>query len=155
MEMNRNDLLEALKILPDRLRALLADTPEHVLLCAPEGAWSAKVHVGHLLAMESLWIARFDDFKSGNTLLRPFKEDQSDTLQGRFDEQDLSGVLSDFEQIRKVHIALIEQLDEVFFLRKSKDIQGTEISFDEHLRMMQTHDERHFQIIAQRIAHAS
>ncbi len=54
---------------PARLEEMVRGIPRDVLLNKPGDKWSAQEHVGHLLDLESLWMARVDDFlRDGETL---------------------------------------------------------------------------------------
>src|SRR5262245_56530320 len=51
---------------PVRLEEMLKGVPHNVLVAEPEGKkWSAQEHAGHLLDLESLWLARVNDFVAG------------------------------------------------------------------------------------------
>src|SRR3954454_13358695 len=54
---------------PARIEELVSGVPSHVMVANPKEKWSAQEHAGHLLDLESLWMARVDDFvKGGDTL---------------------------------------------------------------------------------------
>ncbi len=48
-----------------RLEHKLASIPPAQLKVKPDGKWSIQEHVGHLLDLEDLWIARVKDFQKG------------------------------------------------------------------------------------------
>ena len=67
---------------PARIEEMLRDVAHDVLVHKPDNKWSAQEHAGHLLDLESLWMARLDDFlTSGDTLtvadLRNRKTDEA------------------------------------------------------------------------------
>ncbi|HEX4486281.1 MAG TPA: hypothetical protein VH088_08460, partial [Terriglobales bacterium] len=43
---------------PPRLEEMLRGTAQHKMIAKPDGKWSAQEHAGHLLDLESLWLAR-------------------------------------------------------------------------------------------------
>jgi hypothetical protein len=63
------NLVMRLRGTPARLEELVRDVPREVLVRKPGEKWSAQEHAGHLLDLESLWLARVEDFlKGGDTL---------------------------------------------------------------------------------------
>jgi hypothetical protein len=58
-----------LRGVPARLVELLRDCPRELLVRKRELKWSAQEHAGHLLDVESLWMARVEDFIAGGTEL--------------------------------------------------------------------------------------
>jgi len=53
---------------PARLEEMLHGVSREVLIAKPGDNWSAQQHVGHLLDLKSLWMARVEDFLSGGEL---------------------------------------------------------------------------------------
>jgi DinB family protein len=54
---------------PARLEDIMWGVSRNVLTEKPAGKWSAQEHTGHLLDLESLWLARLDDLLGdGDTL---------------------------------------------------------------------------------------
>jgi hypothetical protein len=47
---------------PARLEEMLRSTSRDVLIEKPPGKWSAHEHAGHLADLETLWMARVNDF---------------------------------------------------------------------------------------------
>jgi len=54
---------------PVRLEEIVRGCSHDVLVRKPQGKWSAQEHAGHLLDLEPLWMARVNDFLSGNNEL--------------------------------------------------------------------------------------
>ena len=54
---------------PVRLEEMLREAPHDLLVRRPRDKWSAQEHAGHLLDLESLWMARVDDFLAGGETL--------------------------------------------------------------------------------------
>src|SRR6185312_1498799 len=50
---------------PARIEDMLRGVAHDVLVHKPDNKWSAQEHAGHLLDLESLWMARLDDFLTG------------------------------------------------------------------------------------------
>ena len=63
------NLVMRLRGTPARLEELVLEVPRDVLVRKAGEKWSAQEHAGHLLDLESLWLARVEDFlKGGETL---------------------------------------------------------------------------------------
>src|SRR5215469_7866924 len=54
---------------PARLEEILLGVPHDALVRKPGDKWSAQEHAGHLVDLESLWMARVDDFLTGGDTL--------------------------------------------------------------------------------------
>jgi uncharacterized damage-inducible protein DinB len=137
------------------LKNLLNGVGEDLAEIKPEGKWSIKEHVGHLLTIESLWIARLDDFAMGKATLRPWNGTNADTDAGEFNKQRLAKIFEDFESIRTAHVKMIE-----FYLPKQDDLssfhEGKQIKMTlrDHLEVMANHDLQHIDIIKNRLNQA-
>lgn len=64
------DIIERLRGTEHRLRAITREVPEQILVLKPEGGWSIKEHIGHLIDLEPLHTGRVDDFREGKSILR-------------------------------------------------------------------------------------
>ena len=51
---------------PARLEETLRGRAREILTAKPQGKWSAQEHAGHLLDLESLWLARLKDYLTGS-----------------------------------------------------------------------------------------
>ena len=54
---------------PARLEELFRGISRDVVVRRPTAKWSAQEHAGHLLDLESLWMARVDDLLAGSDRL--------------------------------------------------------------------------------------
>lgn len=146
------DALYELSKTPALLSGLTLHLPETVLKSAPTGKWSIIVHAGHLLTMESLWIARLDDFFMGRPELRPWNGHNRDTEDGRFELQGISQILDDWSALRNAHLNMIRQnLTKTDSMTCFLAVEGREITFGEHLQIMLNHDLAHLEIIRKRL----
>lgn len=146
------ELIAEFEQFPELLSTTIKDLDSERLLHKPNGKWSIQEHAGHLLAIESLWIARLDDFMLKHEVLRPWNGTNEETDQAQFNLQKLHRILSDFEQIRSGHSRMIklseQQLKEVKCLHPRTQMV---VSFEDHLKMMVHHDKQHLQIIKDRL----
>src|SRR5215469_14344400 len=54
---------------PARLEEMLGGVSREVLIAKSDDKWSAQEHAGHLADLESLWMARLEDFLSDRDML--------------------------------------------------------------------------------------
>ena len=52
-----------------------------------EGKWSAQEHVGHLLELEPLWMARVDDYVAGRDELSVADLSNRSTFEARYNDR--------------------------------------------------------------------
>ncbi len=127
---------------------MIADIPAEKLKLKPSGKWSINEHARHLLTMESLWIARLDDFVMGSKTLRPWNGTNADTDAGGFNQQRIRKVLEDFRDVRSAHTQML--LD---FSNKSKSYQcyherlEHSMTLADHVHFIVAHDLHHLQIV--------
>lgn len=84
-----------MKCTAEQINDLIREVSVHKLTTKPDHKWSVNEHIGHLLTMESLWIARLDDFVLGRETLRPWNGNNSDTEAGAFNRQRAAKILED------------------------------------------------------------
>ncbi len=65
------NLLARLRGTPARLAETLRSRSHEILTAKPQGKWSAQEHAGHLLDLETLWLARLDDYVAARGELTP------------------------------------------------------------------------------------
>ncbi|MGA8298096.1 MAG: DinB family protein [Terriglobales bacterium] len=70
--------------------------------------WSAQEHVGHLLELERLWMARVKDFAAGRDALTVADLANRSTFEGKYNERALETILAEF---RRARTALVDRLD--------------------------------------------
>src|SRR5215467_4863420 len=62
-------LIVRLRGTPARLEEMLRDIAPETLVKRHGGKWSAQEHAGHLVDLETLWLARVEDYlRDGNDL---------------------------------------------------------------------------------------
>lgn len=147
------DVINKLKQTPETLFTLTQSLDREALNYRPNGKWSIIIHVGHLLTMESLWIARLDDFFLDREPLRPWNGHNRDTEDGQFELQNIDQILIDFKQLRVAHLSMLEKHYNSLKEKSSYlEAENKRLSFDEHLNIMLEHDEKHLAIIQMRLA---
>ncbi|MGH9500041.1 MAG: DinB family protein [Terriglobales bacterium] len=94
---------------PARLEEILAGRSRQALVRRVEDKWSAQEHAGHLLDLESLWMARVQDFLEGGETLTSADLTNRKTDDANHNARALSEILSEFRQAR---LRLVERVGE-------------------------------------------
>jgi DinB superfamily len=81
---------------PARLEDIVRAQPQEVLTRKPSGKWSAQEHAGHLLDLESLWLARVEDFVRGGEQLTPADLKNRKTKEANHNARSISEILQQF-----------------------------------------------------------
>src|SRR5690606_1521835 len=89
-------LLGRLPRTPFVFNQMLSLIPEDVQVLKPNGKWSIKENVGHLIVLEPLWQLRFEDIKKGKNELSPADLDNRLTNEMNFNQSLLQGLLKSF-----------------------------------------------------------
>lgn len=72
----------------------------------PDGKWSIKEHIGHLLDLEDLWIARMEDFHNGKTELSPADPENRKTHEANHNQRSIEELISALSTRRSVFLEL-------------------------------------------------
>jgi len=81
---------------PARLEEILRGVSRGVLLAKAGDNWSAQEHAGHLLDLESLWMARVDDFVRGGETLTVADLSNRKTYEANHNTRALIEILAEF-----------------------------------------------------------
>lgn len=104
-------LLERLNDTPFRLKQLVENIPENILIEKPNGKWSIKENIGHLTDLEELHDQRINDFIDGRRILRASDLQNKKTHQANHNSKNMQDLLNEFSEVRKKFIKRIESLD--------------------------------------------
>ena len=85
---------------PARLEELLRGVSRDALIRKPEDKWSAQEHAGHLADLESLWLARVEDFLAGRDALTVADLTNRKTHEANHNARDLDEILAEFRRAR-------------------------------------------------------
>ena len=85
---------------PARLEEMLHEVSRGALIRKPTNKWSAQEHAGHLLDMESLWMARVDDFLTDQHTLTVADLSNRRTNEADHNSRKLSEILTGFRTAR-------------------------------------------------------
>jgi uncharacterized damage-inducible protein DinB len=94
---------------PARLEEMLRDCPRERLIKKPETRWSAQEHAGHLLDLESLWMARVEDYVAGRSDLTAADLSNRKTHEANHNARPSADILADF---RKARLSLVDRVAE-------------------------------------------
>ena len=94
------EILERLRLTPERLADAVRGLPREVLTRKPEGKWSIQENVGHLLDLESLWDLRLDDYDAGAAELHAADLENRKTHEAAHNDRAISELLAEFSAAR-------------------------------------------------------
>jgi len=104
-------IYEQLNGAPDRLRQAVGSSQEATLTAKPEGKWSIKEQVGHLITMEPLWRVRFLDIRERKPMLTVADLNNTATTEAGFNSWSIEALLEKFVAERAETIRLLDSID--------------------------------------------
>jgi len=143
------DLCVRLRGTPARLEEMVRGIAKERLTVAPaEGKWSAQEHIGHLLDLESLWMARVEDFVSGRNELSVADLSNRSTFDARYNSRALGEILTSFRAARTALVDRVERLDTALFAATLLHPRlKTPMRLVDHLFFVAEHDDHHLAIV--------
>jgi len=106
------NIISRLKGTPIRLRYFASLVDNAKAEFKPNGAWSIKEHIGHLIDLETLHYGRLIDFENKADVLRAADMSNKQTHQANHNQQDLEKLILDFEKERNLFIEKLVALPE-------------------------------------------
>ena len=129
---------------PARLEETLRGHPHEVLIAKPQGKWSAQEHVGHLLDLESLSLARLEDYVAARSELTPADLTNRKTEEANHNALPLEQLLAEFRAARATLLARVDELDASRFARTLPHPRlKTPMRLIDHLYFVAEHDDHH------------
>lgn len=129
---------------PARLEEMVRGIPRDVLLNKPGDKWSAQEHVGHLLDLESLWIARVDDFLRGGETLTVADLSNRKTHDANHNARELTEILAGFRAERLRLLDRVGTLQPALFTRSMLHPRLKQpMRLVDHLYFVAEHDDHH------------
>ena len=123
---------------------MVRHVPREVLIRKPDEKWSAQEHAGHLLDLESLWLARVDDFRSDGETLTVADLTNRKTHEANHNERDIHEILSEFRKARMTLLDRLDDLDEAAFGRTLVHPRLKQsMRLVDHLYFVAEHDDHH------------
>lgn len=104
------ELLERLRGTPARIRSLVESLSFEVLTARGDNPWSIQENIGHLLALEELWLGRLDDYERGESTLRPADMSNLRSHEANHNDQPLESILTAFHRERSTFVDRLVRL---------------------------------------------
>jgi uncharacterized damage-inducible protein DinB len=95
---------------PARLEEMLQGVSREALVTKPKDKWSAQEHAGHLMDLESLWLARVKDFLGDGNMLAIADLTNRKTDEANHNARELVAILAEFRTARFHLLDTIEEL---------------------------------------------
>jgi DinB superfamily len=138
------NLCTRLRGTPARLEELLRGVSRDVLLGKPGDKWSAQEHAGHLLDLESLWMARVDDFQADGDTLTVADLSNRKTHEANHNARDLIQLQAEFRAARFRLVDRIGTFQRARFARSMLHPRLKQpMRLVDHLYFVAEHDDHH------------
>jgi hypothetical protein len=142
---------------PARLEELVGGGARESLIRKPDGKWSAQEHVGHLLDMEPLWLARVLDYAGATAELTPADLQNRKTDEANHNARDPGEILLGFREARAALLKQVGRLDAALMARELPHPRlETPMRLVDHLYFVAEHDDHHlariWELLAGRLA---
>jgi uncharacterized damage-inducible protein DinB len=138
------DIRMRLRGTPARLEEILGVHLVERVTNKPNGKWSAQEHAGHMLDLESLWLARVEDFVANKTELTVADLTNRNTDEANYNAHPLKQILSDFRAARTKLLQRADNLDESLFARTILHPRlKIPMRLVDHLYFVAEHDDHH------------
>ena len=142
------NLCARLRGTPARLEELVRGVSHDVMIRKPGDKWSPQEHVGHLLDLESLWLARIDDFLVDGDELTPADLRNRKTHEANHNSQPIETILDQFRRARRELVGRVESLDPSMISRtKLHPRLKQPMRLVDHLFFAAEHDDHHLAVI--------
>ncbi|MFZ0315116.1 MAG: DinB family protein [Candidatus Korobacteraceae bacterium] len=129
---------------PPRLEEILGGVAHEMLLGKPGDKWSAQEHAGHLLDLESLWLARVDDFLTDGDTLTVADLSNRKTHEANHNTRELTEILAEFRTARLRLVDRIAKFQPMHFARSRLHPRLKQpMRLVDHLYFVAEHDDHH------------
>jgi uncharacterized damage-inducible protein DinB len=142
------NLCARLRGTPARLEEIARSSPRELLIRKPPEKWSAQEHAGHLLDLESLWIARIGDYLAGGSELTAADLKNRKTHDANHNMRSLDEILREFREARLRLVTRVETIDPALFARSMLHPRLKQpMRLVDHLYFAAEHDDHHLACI--------
>ena len=129
---------------PARVEELVRGASRDALCAKPGNKWSAQEHVGHLLDLESLWMARVDDFLADGEMLTAADLSNRKTDEADHNRRAMTSVLAEFRAARLRLVDRLGELEAALFARPRLHPRLKQpMRLVDHLYFVAEHDDHH------------
>jgi hypothetical protein len=129
---------------PARLEEMLHEVSREVLTGKQGDKWSAQEHAGHLLDLESLWMARVDDFLADGDTLTVADLSNRRTHEANHNKRALTEILAEF---RTARLCLVDRVatfqPALFACSRLHPRLKQPMRLVDHLYFVAEHDDHH------------
>jgi uncharacterized damage-inducible protein DinB len=138
------NLCARLRGTPSRLEEMLRGRSYDILTWKPQEKWSAQENAGHLFDLESLWLARVDDYVAASDLLTVADLKNRTTDGANHNARPLQQVLTGFRAARERLLQRVDALDASLLPRAIPHPRlKTPMRLVDHLYFVAEHDDHH------------
>jgi len=138
---------------PARLEEIVREVTRDVLVGKPQERWSAQEHAGHLLDLESLWMARVDDFLTDRDTLAVADLSNRKTHEANHNARELAEILAGFRTARLRLVERVGTFEPAVFARARLHPRLKQpMRLVDHLYFVAEHDDHHLAKIWELIA---
>ncbi len=146
-----DDIASAMKSAAATTLAFLTDVPESAAgILHPPYTWTIKQVIGHLTDCERVFGYRALRFARGDSTPLPGFDENTFAQVAQHDRVPLRGLLSEFEYLRRSHIAFFEQLSDEAWLRRGT-ASNAEMSVRALAYAIVGHERHHVAIMRKRL----
>ena len=129
---------------PARVEEMMRGCTRETLVKKQSEKWSAQEHAGHLADLESLWLARVEDFMAGGSELTVADLRNRKTDDANHNARELDEVLAEFRGARLALMRRVENIDLKGFSRTMLHPRlKTPMRLVDHLYFVAEHDDHH------------
>ncbi|MDT7816366.1 MAG: hypothetical protein QOJ42_6282 [Acidobacteriaceae bacterium] len=138
------NLLARLRGTPARLKEVLNDRREILLVRKPNGKWSVQEHAGHMVDLEPLWLGRVDDYLNGSDQLTPTDLRNRKTDEANHNARPLTTILAEFRAARQQLLCRLGKVEPTYLSRAILHPRlKTRLRLIDHLFFVAEHDDHH------------
>jgi uncharacterized damage-inducible protein DinB len=138
------NLLTRLRGTPARLEEALHGRSREILILKPEQKWSTQEHAGHLLDLETLWLARVGDYVAARVQLTAADLQNRKTDEANHNARPPEQILTEFRAARDRLLNRVNELDPSLFARAIPHPRlKTPMRLADHLYFVAEHDDHH------------
>lgn len=129
---------------PARLEELLRSASAEALIRKPADKWSAQEHAGHLADLESLWLARVEDYAVASIELTVADLRNRKTNDAQHNARPINDILVEFRLAREKLLRRLDHVDESLFSQAIPHPRlKTPMRLVDHLFFVAEHDDHH------------
>ena len=144
------NLCARLRGTPPRLEEVVSNSSRELLIRKASGKWSAQEHAGHLLDLETLWLARVEDFVRGESELTVADLSNRKTHEANHNERAVDEILDAFGGARARLMERVATVDSQILSRAIVHPRLKQpMRLVDHLYFVAEHDDHHLACIWQ------